>query len=181
MIRSSITLSLLVLALVFSTAAQQATTSVPSPDHPNANSTRTAQIKIRGCINGGKRYTFMQASTEAMFELVGDNNSLNSARGKLVEITANELAPQGSDELPKLRVNELHVVAEKCPIQARAASRPRPPSANEAPPAAESPETAPYADPGTATQTPPNVNNPNISGDTGAPSPGTGNPPKPPQ
>ena len=118
MARSSVSLSLLVLALVFSAAAQQTTTSAPSADHPNANSTRTAEIKIRGCVNGGKRYTFMQASTEAMFELLGDNNGFNSARGKLVEITANELAPQGSDELPKLRVNDLRVIADKCPIHA---------------------------------------------------------------
>lgn len=184
MIRTTANSTLLALTLVFSTAAiaQQGITSTPSQDHPNANNTRTAEIKISGCINGGKRYTFMQASTEAMFALIGDNSGFDSARGKLVEITANELAPQGSDNLPKLRVNNLRVLADKCPIQARAASRPKPPSANEGPPAAsESPDTAPYADPGTQTQTPPNVNNPNISGDTGAPSPGTGNPPKPPQ
>ena len=93
MVRRTVNLTFLVLALVFSTAAQQATTSAPSPDHSNANSTRTAEIKIRGCINGGKRYTFMQASTEAIFELTGDNDRFASARGKLVEITANELAP----------------------------------------------------------------------------------------
>jgi hypothetical protein len=183
--RRTVNLTLAALALLFSAVAiaQQGTTSTPSQDHPNANGTRTAEIKIRGCVSGGKRYTFMQASTEAMFELIGDKNRFASARGKLVEIAANEFAPQGnSDELPKLRVNKLRVIADKCPIQARAASRPKPPSANEGPPAAaESPDTAPYADPGTQTQTPPNVNNPNISGDTGAPSPGTGNPPKPPQ
>lgn len=178
--------NLTLLALtVFSTAAiaQQAISSSASQDHPNANGTRTAEIKIRGCISGGKRYTFMQSSTEAIFELIGNSSGFNSARGKLVEISANELAPQGnSDELPKLRVNNLRVIADKCPIQARAATRPRPPSADEGPPAdAESPDATPYVDPGTATQTPPNVNNPNISGDTGAPSPGTGNPPKPPQ
>ena len=182
MVRRTAHLTLLVFALVFSTAAQQATPSAPPPDHADASGTRTAQIKIRGCINGAKRYTFMQTSTEAMFELLGDNNGFNSARGKLVEITANELAPQGSDELPKLRVNDLRVIGERCPIQSRAASRTKPPSANEGPPtAAESPDATPYVDPGTQTQTPPNVDNPNISGDTGAPSPGTGNPPKPPQ
>src|SRR6202035_3060837 len=121
-------------------------------DHPNANNTRTAEIKIRGCVSGGKRYTFMQASTEAMFELTGDKDRFSSARGKLVEIRANELAPHGSDNRPKLRVNNLRVIADKCPIQARAASRLKPPSANEGPPAAaESPDTAPYADPGTQT------------------------------
>jgi hypothetical protein len=144
--------------------------------------TRTAEITIRGCVTGRKRYTFMQASTGAMFALTGETSRFVPVRGKLVEITANEFAPRGnSGELPKLRVRNLQIIADKCPIQARAASRVKVPSANEFPPAAESPATAPYADPGTESQSPPNVNNPNISGDTGAPSPGTGNLPKPPQ
>jgi hypothetical protein len=185
MLRRIFNLTLVALALQFSTAAiaQQSTASATPQDHRSANSTSTAAIKIRGCVSGGKRYTFMQASTEALFELIGENNRFASAQGKLVEISATELAPRGNlDELPKLRVKNLRVLADKCPIQARAASRTKLPATNEGPPAAaESPDAAPYADPGTETQTPPNVNNPNISGDTGAPGEGTGNPPKPPQ
>ena len=161
--------------------AQQNTTPAPSRDH-SAAPTQTAEITIRGCVSGQTRYTFMQSSTGAMFALTGESSRFAPVRGKLVEITADELAPQDhSRELPKLRVRNLHVLADKCPIQARAASRTKIPSANQGHPAAESPATAPYADPGTQSQTPPNVNNPNISGDTGAPSPGTGNPPNPPQ
>ena len=143
---------------------------------------RTAEITVRGCVSGGNRYTFMQSSTRAMFALSGDPSRFAPIQGKLVEITANEFAPKpNSGELPVLRVNDLRVVADKCPIQTRAASdKANIPAADQRSttrPAA----TVPYADPGTVTQRPPNVNNPNISGDTGSPSPGTGNPPKPPE
>ena len=45
---------------------QQPTT--PSP------ADRTAEISVRGCVSGEKRYTFMQASTGAEFELVGETD-----------------------------------------------------------------------------------------------------------
>lgn len=165
--------------------AQQTTSSAPSQTQQNADRSRTAEITIRGCVSGGERYTFMQASTGAMFALTKEQTDrFAPVRGKLIEITANEFAPQPkSYELPKLKVNTLHIVADKCPIQARAASRPAIPSAaDQGPPAsASSPDTTPHRDPSTVDQTPPNVNNPNNSGDNGAPSPGTGNPPSPPQ
>jgi hypothetical protein len=161
--------------------AQQGTTSSPSQDHPSPAPTRTAEITIRGCVAGGKRYSFIQASTGAMFALTGKTDRFAPVRGKLIEITADEFAPQGkSNEFPTLRVNNLRVIADKCPIQARPAPRRViPSSAYQGPPA--SPNTTPYADPGTVSQTPPNVDNPNVGGATGAPSPGTGNPPSQPQ
>src|SRR5579872_2979826 len=122
--------------------AQQDTTPAPPRDRSAAAPTQTAEITIRGCVSGETRYTFMQSSTGAMFALTGESSRFAPVRGKLVEITADEFAPQDHSR--------------------------------------ES-ATAPYADPGIQSQTPPNVNNPNISGDTGAPSPGTGNPPNPPQ
>jgi len=162
--------------------AEQDTTSAQSQGRVGATATRTAEITIRGCVSGGKRYTFMQASTGAIFALTGTSR-FAPIRGKLVEISANEFAPQGkSGELPNLQVNDLRVIAGKCPIQAGAASTTATLlSADQGQLAATSPATEPYADPGTVSQTPPNVNNPNIAGDTGAPSPGTGNPPSPPQ
>jgi hypothetical protein len=161
---------------------QQDTTSAQSQGRVGATATSTAEITIRGCVSGGKRYTFMQASTGAIFALTGTNR-FAPIRGKLVEITANEFAPQGkSGELPKLQVNNLRIIAGTCPIEARAASTTASvPSADQGQLAATSPATEPYADPGTVSQAPPNVNNPNIAGDTGAPSPGTGNLPSPPQ
>jgi hypothetical protein len=152
--------------------AQQTTGS--STRAPNA------EITIRGCVNGQNRYTLMQASTGAVFALSGDTARLSSVRGKLIEVTGNEYAPS-SGELPGLTVKTYHVLANDCPIQPRAQAA-RPPAAGtqgRAP--AKSTGTAPYADPGTATQTPPNVNNPNIQGDTGAPGPGTGNSAQTPQ
>jgi hypothetical protein len=144
--------------------------------------TRTAEITVRGCVSGGKRYTFMQSSTRAIFALQGDSSRFAPVEGKLIEITANEFAPQpNSGELPVLRVDDLRVVADKCPIEARAGSNKGSVPATNQGANSGSPATVPYADPGTLTQRPPNVNNPNISGDTGSPSPGTGNPPKPPQ
>jgi hypothetical protein len=182
------TVKFLVAALALSLSpwatAQQDTTSAQSQGQVGATATRTAEITIRGCVSGGKRYTFMQASTGAIFALTGTNR-FAPIRGKLVQITANESAPEGkSGELPNLQVNNLRVIAGKCPIQARAASATATlPSADQGQGqlAATSPATERYADPGTVSQTPPNVNNPNIAGDTGAPSPGTGNPPSPPQ
>jgi hypothetical protein len=152
---------------------------------PASSTTRNAnaEITVRGCVSGATRYTFMQASTGAVFALTGNTDHLAQVRGKLVEVTANESAPQPkSGGLPVLRIRDLHVISEKCPIQARAASRATKASpAGQHSPTPKSPATVPYVDPGTATQTPPNVANPNISGDTGTPSPGTGNTPRPPQ
>ncbi len=172
---------LLALAVLCSTPsiAQQNTTRIASGSVPSPAS--TAQITIRGCVSGGKRYTFMQAGTGAMFELTGETSRIARVQGKLIEVKATELAPQGeSDELPKLMVNNLRVVRNKCPIQARGPSKVRASAPDEGQPPPKSPATAPYGDPGAERQIPPNVNNPNISGDTGTPSPGTGNPPKPP-
>lgn len=150
-------------------------------EHPNVAQARNAEITIRGCVSGEKRYTFMQASTGEMFDLTGSTDRFVPVRGKLVEVTANEFAPSQnkSNGLPKLSVNKMRVVADKCPVQAHPEPT-KPTSAwtnPQPPPPAASPATRPYADPGTVSQKAPNINNPNTSGDTGAPSPGTGNPP----
>src|SRR5437660_962871 len=86
----------------------------------NADSTRNAEITIRGCVTGEKRYTFMQESTGEIFDLSGSNERFADLRGKLIEVTANEFAPpkNQSNGLPKLSVKRMRVVADKCPIQA---------------------------------------------------------------
>ena len=134
----------LALGLSLSAAAQQDATSASSSAHPSETPTRTAEITIRGCISGGKRYTFMQASTGEMFALAGKADRFASARGKLIEITANEFAPEAkSDQLPELRVNILRVIADKCPIQAHPEPRMPNPAATSPgpPPPASSPAT----------------------------------------
>lgn len=149
-------------------------------EHPNLGPARNAEITIRGCVSGENRYTFMQAVTGEMFDLTGSSERFAAVRGKLIEVTANEFAPpeNKSNGLPKLSVNKMRVVAEKCPIQAHPEPmKPNSAWTNPPPPPATSPAIRPYADPGTVSQMPPNVNNPNTSGDTGTPSPGTGNPP----
>jgi hypothetical protein len=161
------------------TPSQPAPSSQASSDH--ATNSRTAEITIRGCVNGDKRYTFMQANTGAVFALVEEpTDRFAPVRGKFIEITANEFAPQpNSNELPQLNVKTLNVVAEKCPIQARAATRPKIDNGSRQAPPTASPDATQHVDPGTVNQTPPNVSNPNMTGATGAPSPGTGNPPPP--
>jgi hypothetical protein len=152
--------------------AQRKTTDSSNP---------TAEITIQGCVIGGTRYTFLQPSTGAMFALSGDSARFSPVQGKVVEVTANEFAPKpNSNELPRLRVNQMHVVGDKCPVEPRAA-RPSAssPVIRQGTAPTSRPATGPYADPGTANQGPPNVNNPNISGDTGKPGSGTGNPPQP--
>ncbi|HTZ95840.1 MAG TPA: hypothetical protein VMB18_05555 [Terriglobales bacterium] len=144
-------------------------------------SSRTAEVTVRGCITGGERYTFMQAGTGAMFQLQGETDRFAPVRGKLVEITADEFAPRDHSELPILSVNNMRLVADKCPIHAHPESKAANPAPANRPSTRENPATTPYTDPGTATQAPPNENDPNISGAEGPPSPGTGNPPKPPQ
>lgn len=170
----------------FSAQAQQQTTPPRSAQSSHATTDHvtnspTAEITIRGCVNGDKRYTFMQANTGAVFALTEEpTDRFAPVRGKLIEITANEFAPQpNSNELPRLNVKTLNVVADKCPIQARAAARPRIDNGSSQAPPTASPDATQHVDPGTVNQTPPNVNNPNMTGATGAPSPGTGNPPPP--
>jgi hypothetical protein len=182
MLRFLVATSTLALCVPMWAASPQRPTPSTTQGHSNADSSPSAEITIRGCVSGGKRFTFMQASTGAAFELTGKTDRFVSAQGKLVEISATEFAGGGKpDELPKLQIHNLRVVAAKCPIQAE------PPSANQTPPPngqhppgpEQSPSTRPYADPGTVNQAPPAIQNPNIKGDTGAPSPGTGNPPPP--
>ncbi|HEY1659491.1 MAG TPA: hypothetical protein VGG14_14150 [Candidatus Sulfotelmatobacter sp.] len=159
------------------TSSQPAQSSQAATDH--TTNSRTAEITVRGCVNGDKRYTFMQANTGAIFALTEEpSDRFAPVRGKFIEITANEFAPQpNSNELPRLNVKTLNVVAEKCPITARAAARPKIDNGSRQAPPTASPDATQHVDPGTVNQTPPNVNNPNMTGATGAPSPGTGNPP----
>jgi hypothetical protein len=159
-------------------AATDQTTNSRTANSQTGNS-QSAEITIRGCVSGDKRYTFMQASTGAVFALTEERTDrFAPVRGKFIEITAKEFAPQpNSDELPRLNVRALNVVGDKCPIQARAAARPRIDNGSRQAPPEASPDATQHVDPGTVNRTPPNVNNPNIGGATGAPSPGTGNPP----
>jgi len=168
------------LSFIFLAGLAAAQSSPP----PAARTARNAEVTIRGCIDGGQRFTFMQAGTGAMFSLIGQTGRFVPLEGKLVEITGSELPPPaGSSEFPQLQVTQTKIVDNKCPIQAE----PRPATANQSTPNRRQPgnaatsQTSPYTDPGTVNQRPQNVSNPNEQGATGAPSPGTGNPPPPPQ
>lgn len=165
--------------ICFSPWAMSQQNKTSGPQH-NSSADSAKHLTIQGCISGEKRYTFMQTGTGAMFALTGDTARFVSVQGKLVEVTAAEFPSGGkANELPELQVNHLRVVAEKCPIQAEAPSaEPKPAQGNQHPAGPEkSPSTEPYTDAGTENQKPPGIKNPNIEGDTGAPSPGTGNPP----
>lgn len=163
-------------------AMPQEKTPVRSQDYSDEGAAGTAQITIRGCVSGEKRYTLMQTGTGTMFALKGNTERFAPVQGKLVEIRATEFSSGGkSNELPELQVKSLHIIAEKCPIQAQAPPTTLTPSrTDQNPPGPQkSPSTRPYTDPGTVDQAPPSIKNPSIEGDTGAPSPGTGNKPAP--
>lgn len=174
-----------------SVMAQTESTSSP------ASSTQTGPITMEGCINGGsKSYTFVQTSTGTTFALPSADDKLARYRGKLVQISGMQAPPPAAttlDNLPRFTPNNVRELGE-CPVksfgtaqQSGGAATTLPPSS---PPAAGSQQsnapsaaTPEYASPGAPNQTPPSVrNNPNESGASGAPSPGTGNPPptKPP-
>ena len=149
----------------------------------NPNTSSASNITLRGCINGGERFTFIESDTGSMFNLVGDTSSFEKLTGKFAEVTARELPPDRKSDagsFPQLQIKEARVISDSCPIKSGA---PKPnqapsrvPTTSSAP--AKGPETTPYAGPGAPNQTPPTVgNNPNPAGATGPPSPGTGNPP----
>ncbi|HZQ69067.1 MAG TPA: hypothetical protein VFA68_11165 [Terriglobales bacterium] len=150
----------------------------------NPNTSSASSITLRGCINGGERFTFIESDTGSMFNIVGNTNPLAGLTGKLAEVTAREFPPDqksAAGSFPQLEIKEARVISDVCPVKSKA------PKPNAAPdttsPTARSPqnagpETTPYANPGAPNQTPPAVgNNPNPAGATGPPSPGTGNPP----
>lgn len=162
-------------AIIMLSAIALAQTSDPSPQSANAHGTNARHLTVRGCVTGDQRYSLTQASTGTGFSLEGDPGQLTSAKGKLVEVTGREIPPDAaSGPLPKLLVEDVKIIDEKCP-QGAPASRRSASSTSAAPPTGKAP--SPYSNTGAPDQTPPTVNNPNISGATGAPSPGTGNPP----
>jgi hypothetical protein len=162
--------------------AQHDAPAQPQDPTKTASATPTADVTIRGCISGGQRFTLMQADTGDIYALSGNTSKFASVQGKLIEISATEFSPQAkTGDLPRLEVsdsqaNNVRVIADKCPIHAHPEPSAAPISPHQQHPQT-SPSDRPYTDPGTAKQTPPNVDTPNVTGDTGAPSPGTGNPP----
>lgn len=152
----------------------------------------TGPITMQGCINGGPRgYTFIQTSTGTSFSLQGASGKFDPYRGKLVNITGTEAPPatvDGTKDMPQFSPNDVKQIGD-CPLNTvgktdrphgAPLTHPSIPQTGSAPQqgntsGAATPE---YASPGAANQTPPTVgNNPNQTGATGAPSPGTGNPP----
>jgi hypothetical protein len=161
--------------------------STPSP------AASVGPLAIRGCINGGNAgYTLTQKGTGATFALQGSAEQFEALRRHPVEITAREFPPSTeSAALPKLVVSKAQTVKGECPwVSGGNAGTP-----NIASPATvagagnhshgdteSNPNTPEYGSRGDNRQAPPAAgNNPNVGGDNGAPSPGTGNPlpPKP--
>jgi hypothetical protein len=151
------------------------------PSATLANDVTASRITVRGCIQGGKtnHFSLLQASTGASFELQGNANDFQRSNGQLVEVQASELAPTARNGLqshPRLEVSKLHVIARECPIQGYGKKPPI--SQSEGQRTQTSPATRRYQPSGAPDQTPPPDGvNPNGAGASGAPSPGTGNPP----
>jgi hypothetical protein len=127
------------------------------PPAAAANDVTASKITVRGCIQGAKtgRFSFMQASTGASFELQGNTDNFKRSSGQLVEIQANELAPttrRGLQSHPKLEVSKLRIIAKECPIQGYG----KKPAASRAAGQYEqtSPATPRYQRPGASDQTP---------------------------
>lgn len=180
-----VTLTIMLFAAVCSLAlAQQA---MDTGTHSNTSRVSAQHLTLVGCIAGGReQYTFMQTNTQASFLLLGDPSKFENARGKLVQVRGRELPPNGSEGVkgtPRLQVVKLRLISDKCPIQTavRQPSIARGNHGQEQAPIAATPK---YGSPGAVNQTPPQVgNNPTNwgNGAQGAPSPGTGNAPPPPQ
>jgi hypothetical protein len=159
------------------------------PQNAPAAGANAAPITVQGCVNGGKQgFTLMQQNTGAAFELQTQSYKLKNMRGKLVQVTGREMAPNAkSHGMPQLQVEGLEVISDHCvlPGKAAGASTSVPQdntNQNKANPNGTSPPdptTPKYQSPGAPNQTPPSQgNNPTNWGRTsGAPSPGTGNPP----
>lgn len=159
---------------------------VTNPSDPTAN-----DLTIRGCLAQSRQgYTLRQEATDAVFNLAGDAGQFSGAAGKVVEVRGRELKPADagalnpSSDFPRLQVSAVKVVGDECPVtpvvpnsgQGAAAT----PNGGRNP----EPDATPKYERTNPVQTPPAVPvNPNVSGTTGAPSAGTGNPPpqKPPQ
>lgn len=140
-----------------------------------------AKITVRGCIQRGKtdHFSLLQASTGTSFELQGSIDDFRRSDGQFVEVQANELAPtagRGLQSNPRLQVSKLRIVAKECPIQGYGKNPPASQVTGQR--AQRSPATPRYQPSGAPNQTPPPEGvNPNGAGVSGAPSPGTGNPP----
>jgi hypothetical protein len=171
------------LTIVLSTMviAQENNGDIPQQ---NPNTSSASHLTLRGCVNGGERYTFIESDTGSMFNIVGNTDSIASLTGKFAEVTARELPPArnsaSAGSFPQIEIKEAKVLSDVCPIKSKA---PKPDTRHSSSPTSRSsnsavPETTPYSAPGAPNQTPPAVgNNPNPTGATGPPSPGTGNPP----
>ena len=150
----------------------------------NPNTSSASHITLRGCINGGERFTFIESDTGSMFNIVGNTDSVAPLTGKFAEVIARELPParnSAAGPFPQIEIQQAKLISEVCPVKSKA---PKPNQApNSSTPTTRSsqpalPETTPYAGSGAPNQTPPTVgNNPNPTGATGPPSEGTGNPP----
>ncbi len=166
--------------MAFSQQAKQTPKATSLPD------VTASHITVKGCIQGTRQghFTLLQVSTGAEFEILGDTNDFKRSSGKLVVVKANELAPtakRGMRSLPHLKISNLRVVANQCPIQGHGRRPAESEAGNSAVPyEPPSPATPRYERSGDSDENPsPSGTNPNGAGVSGAPSPGTGNPPKP--
>jgi hypothetical protein len=142
----------------------------PNYDPATSTGSNAQHLTVRGCIRGDKQFTFSQEGTGATFRLRGNERQVASHRGKVVEMLVKELPPTAGNSRaapPVLQVEQLKQIAAECPATentptSKGDSRP-------SGPARDSVKSRPIS-PGAST-------NPNMSGDSGAPSAGTGNPP----
>jgi len=183
--RALLLISLLSGTLLF--AQQERSAASANQAGKAATQTSAAGLTIRGCVAAGKRYVLTQQGTGAQFDLQGNAANLGNANGKFVEVIAHELSPAANRDsnvpsrVPLLQVFRMRVLDEHCPAVAPRGTGPAatglaPEQRTAAPSSAATPK---YAPPGAPNQAPPSHgDNPNSwRPDSGAPSPGTGNPP----
>lgn len=172
----------LLLTIVLSTIAfaQQNNGDIPQQ---NPNTSSASHLTLRGCVNGGERYTFIESDTGSMFNIVGNTDTVAPLTGKFAEVTARELPPARNSAtagpFPQIEIQQAKVLSDVCPIKSKVPKpNTRPNSSPSRSTKSALPESTPYTPPGARNQTPPGVgNNPNPTGATGPPSEGTGNPP----
>jgi len=145
--------------------------------------TETVKSTVRGCVQGGERITLTDSSGNT-FLLRGDNSALKNEEHKVVEVSGPQYPPASRESaaaIPSIEVQTMRQIADTCPPNIYQRGQHPVPRPNASQP---NPATAPYSGPREGPQGeqsgPPDAVI-NTQGAGGAPSPGTGNNPPPPQ
>ncbi|MBV9608709.1 MAG: hypothetical protein JO187_04050 [Acidobacteria bacterium] len=162
------------------TGKQQDLSQQASPSSEAA--TEPVKTTVRGCIQAGNSRVTLTDSAGNTFLLRGDMSALKGEQHNVVEVTGQQLPPASRESaaaIPSIDVQSMRQIADTCPVHIYERSQAQPSGPKQR--AQPNPATAPYGGPHEGTQNAPPDAVINSTGAGGAPSPGTGNNPPPPQ